>query len=528
MKADNVPAGTVIIQQGDIGDYFYVVAEGNVTFAVDGNHVGGCSKGATFGELALLYDCPRAATCIANTDCRLWSVDQKTFRYMLANSTVAQQKDTVDVLRKVKFLAGLEEEALIKIADALATLNFDAGDKIINKGDAGEVFYIVKEGRVKAHDIGFGDSQFVDQHYGPGEFFGERALLTGEPRAADITAEVATVCLCLSRENFEKSLGPLQELMDHAAEKHVLMGVPLFANSEFEPYEMTKLTDLVEEVEFEKDEVIAEEGQAAKQSLYIIRKGKVTVVNKNGMISTLSPGDYFGDKLIQADDEAKCKQTITAEEASTCGVLTKSAIESVIGNVSRLGKALPPVASKLDRTIKFGDLTKLRILGVGTFGKVWLVKHKKTSKAYALKMLSKREIMGHHQVKGVIREKNIMASIDHPFVVDLRCTFQDDRNLYMLIELVQGGELFTVIHTATRDCIPNSHARFYAACVLESLSTLHGRKIAYRDLKPENILVDSSGYCVLVDLGFAKVVTDKTYTLCGTPEYLAPEIILCE
>ena len=81
---------------------------------------------------------------------------------------------------------------------------------------------------------------------------------------------------------------------------------------------------------------------------------------------------------------------------------------------------------------------KVRILGVGTFGKVWLVSHKKTQVPYALKMLSKREIIGHHQVEGVIREKNIMSSIDHPFVVNLVNTFQDPKHLYMLIELVQG------------------------------------------------------------------------------------------
>jgi protein kinase A len=129
-------------------------------------------------------------------------------------------------------------------------------------------------------------------------------------------------------------------------------------------------------------------------------------------------------------------------------------------------------------------------------------------------------------VDGVIREKNIMASLDHPFVVNLVSTFQDERSLYMLIELVQGGELFSVIHTETRDGIPNGNSRFYAACILESLAHLHTRCICYRDLKPENILIDEKGYCVLVDLGFAKIVVDKTFTLCGTPEYLAPEIIL--
>ncbi|EED94042.1 THAPSDRAFT_32704, partial [Thalassiosira pseudonana CCMP1335] len=216
MKADTVPAGTIIIAQGDIGDYFYVVEDGQISFAVDGNHVGACTRGASFGELALLYNCPRAATCIANTNCRLWKVDQRTFRYMLANNNASQQKDTIDVLRKVQFLADLDESMLIKIADALTTVSFQAGERIINKGDVGEVFYILKEGRVRVHDIGFGDSQYVDQILGPGDFFGERALLTGDPRLANITAETASVTLCLSRETFEKTLGPLQDLIDHA------------------------------------------------------------------------------------------------------------------------------------------------------------------------------------------------------------------------------------------------------------------------------------------------------------------------
>lgn len=526
MMMDTIPGGTVIIQQGDIGDYFYVVEEGHVSFSVDGNHVGACTRGASFGELALLYNCPRAATCLANTECRLWKVDQKTFRYMLANNQANTQKDIHDVLRKVPFLSELEDLMLTRISDALTTVTFPPGERIINKGDVGEVFYILREGNVKVHDIGFGDSQYVDQVLSPGDWFGERALLTGEPRVANVTAETNCSTLCLSRETFEKTLGPLQNLINHAAKKRVLMGVPIFANSFFQPHEMEKLTDLVTEVTFQRGQIIAEEGEPAKQNLYIIRSGKIVITNDNGMINNLGTGDYFGETAIQSEDSVMSHQTITSEKETTCGVLTKSSIESVIGDITRLGKPLAPISSKLNTTIKLKELIKFRILGVGTFGKVWLVSHKKTGRPYALKMLSKREIIGHHQVEGVIREKNIMSSIDHPFVVNLICTFQDDRSLYMLIELVQGGELFSVIHTETRDGVPNANSRFYAACILESLSHLHHRHIAYRDLKPENILIDHLGYCVLVDLGFAKIVMDKTYTLCGTPEYLAPEIIL--
>lgn len=526
MSMDTVPAGSVIIRQGDIGDYFYVVEDGHVSFQVDNNHVGACTRGASFGELALLYHCPRAATCLANTDCRLWKVDQKTFRFMLANNTASQQKDVQDVLRKVPFFLELDDSTLNKIIDALTTVSFAQGEAIINKGDVGEVFYIIKEGNVKVSDIGFGDSQYVDQSLSAGDWFGERALLTGEPRAANVTATSSCTTLCLSRDTFEKILGPLQDLIKHASRKRVLMGVPIFANSHFQPHEMERLTNLMREVDFRANEVLSEEGQLANQALYIIHSGKVNVANDNGMISTLNPGDYFGENTLQGEDGTISHSTITAIEDSVCGVLTKTAIESVIGSVQRLGKAVAPVASKLDRSIKFRDLVKYRILGVGTFGKVWLIAYKKTGVAYALKMLDKREIIGHHQVEGVIREKNIMSSIDHPFVVNLVSTFQDERSLYMLIDLVQGGELFSVIHTDMDDGVDNNFGCFYAACILESLAHLHHRHICYRDLKPENVLIDAKGYCVLVDLGFAKIVMDKTYTLCGTPEYLAPEIIL--
>mmetsp|Transcript_13887 Transcript_13887/g.20282 ORF Transcript_13887/g.20282 Transcript_13887/m.20282 type:complete len:788 (+) Transcript_13887:78-2441(+) len=526
MMMETVAAGTVIIQQGDIGDFFYVVEDGHVSFSVDGNHVGACTRGASFGELALLYNCPRAATCVSNSACRLWKVDQYTFRHMLANNTANQQKDVHDVLRKVPFLSELDDRMLLKISDALTTVTFHAGERIINKGDVGEVFYILREGSAKVHDIGFGDSQYVDQHLGPSDWFGERALLTGEARVANVTATTNCSCLCLSRDTFEKTMGPLQNLIDHAMKKRVLMGVPIFANSHFQPHEMAHLTDLVTEVTFHKGEILAEEGKPMKQCLYIIRTGKITVANDNGLINNLTAGDYFGEKTLQTEEGSISHASITANEETTCGVLTRSAVESVIGSVGRLGKALPSKITKLDKNLKLKDMIKFRILGVGTFGKVWLVSHKRTGKPYALKMLNKREIIGHHQVEGVIREKNIMASIDHPFVVNLVATMQDDRNLYMVVDLVQGGELFSVIHTETRDGIPNTNARFYAACILESLSHLHHRHISYRDLKPENVLVDSKGYCLLVDLGFAKIVMDKTYTLCGTPEYLAPEIIL--
>lgn len=177
------------------------------------------------------------------------------------------------------------------------------------------------------------------------------------------------------------------------------------------------------------------------------------------------------------------------------------------------------------RTWHFQDFDLRATVGTGTFGRVRMVrvKHTKERAPMALKILKKSECIRLKQVEHVKQERAIMSMIEHPFIVNLLTTFQDDKRLFMLMEFVNGGELFTYLRKEGR--LPNDHARFYAGEILLALSYLHCVNIAYRDLKPENILIDLEGHVKITDFGFAKVVEDRTFTLCGTPEYLAPEII---
>ncbi|CAO3621657.1 unnamed protein product [Cunninghamella blakesleeana] len=169
------------------------------------------------------------------------------------------------------------------------------------------------------------------------------------------------------------------------------------------------------------------------------------------------------------------------------------------------------------------DFELLDTLGTGTFGRVYLTKFKTTNKFYAMKVLKKSEVVRLKQVEHLLSEKNILASIRFPFIVDLFCTFQDDVNLYMLLEYVVGGELFSHLRRAGR--FTNDMTRFYASEIVLAIEYLHSKNIIYRDLKPENLLIDHQGHIKITDFGFAKTVVDRTWTLCGTPEYLAPEII---
>lgn len=164
-------------------------------------------------------------------------------------------------------------------------------------------------------------------------------------------------------------------------------------------------------------------------------------------------------------------------------------------------------------------------LGTGTFGRVRLVQanYQGTLRTFALKMLKKTEIIRLKQVEHIKAEKAILSRITHPYIVNLYHTFQDERCIYMLMEYVVGGELFSQLRREGR--FVNDTARFYASEIILALEYLHNQNIVYRDLKPENLLLDKDGHIKITDFGFAKVVEDRTWTLCGTPEYLAPEII---
>jgi serine/threonine protein kinase len=175
---------------------------------------------------------------------------------------------------------------------------------------------------------------------------------------------------------------------------------------------------------------------------------------------------------------------------------------------------------------KTDDYEIKEILGTGSFGKVRLVRHKATGFVYAMKQLSKSVILRTKQLEHMMAEKNILAALRFPFIVQFYGSLQDERHLYLVLQYVIGGEFFTHLRSANR--FPNDTARFYAAAVVLGFEHLHDQNIIFRDLKPENLLLDNLGYVKITDFGFAKRIdpTVKTWTLCGTPEYLAPEIIL--
>ncbi|ORM40303.1 cAMP-dependent protein kinase catalytic subunit PRKX [Babesia sp. Xinjiang] len=167
-------------------------------------------------------------------------------------------------------------------------------------------------------------------------------------------------------------------------------------------------------------------------------------------------------------------------------------------------------------------------VGTGSYATVCIASLKSAPEChrstFALKVLHKTKVIAERQVVHLRNERRILSAIKHPFIVQYLGSFQDDVNIYMLLEYVSGGELFSYIYKY--GALGHTVARFYTAQAVLAIDFLHFKGIVYRDLKPENMLLDRFGHIRLVDFGFAKQVKNKTYTVCGTHDYLAPEIFL--
>ncbi|CAM9582066.1 unnamed protein product, partial [Scytosiphon promiscuus] len=432
--------GTQVITQNEKGDDFYVVEEGVlrcfVTFPGEKEEVevrAPYVRGESFGELALMYNNPRAATLRAAEDCKLWSIQRSTVRSILTSIRAKMVAKKMELLGNVvigedTLKSKLSQSDIERLVDALEEEEFKDGDCIVREGEVGHFFYILQSGGISVHrrdegSDGVSSEADADEAGGmgpqitvlkPGSYFGERALLSDETRKATCMAIGPTICLSLGREDFASVLGPLEEVMSKAA------GIEPLAKS--------------------------------------------------------APSAGNGDHHIEVKPE---------------------------------------------------DLEAIRSLGEGAFGNVKLVLHKPTGRAFALKCQGKKAIVANELQDHILEERRLLMKLDHPFILKLHDSFQDDRYIYFVLEALMGGEIFT--HLRRAGMFEEHHTKFYAATVLCALQHMHDRCIAYRDLKPENLVLDDMGYIKIVDLGLAKVIPNGyTWTICGTPDYLAPEIILNE
>lgn len=224
MKECKFAAGQKVINEGDNGDFLFVIEKGQLECIKASNGedkvVKTVNEGDVFGELALLYNCPRAASVVAKDECICWELDRESFNYIVKDAAVARRNKYDEFLQSVTLLASLEAYERSQIADALKPEKFQKGDCIVKQDDPGDKFYIVEEGTLYAlKDIDGSSKRVMD--YKVGDYFGELALLKNQPRAASVIVESENAkVLSMSRLSFNKMLGPLAELLSSKVQSY--------------------------------------------------------------------------------------------------------------------------------------------------------------------------------------------------------------------------------------------------------------------------------------------------------------------
>jgi len=322
-------------------------------------------------------------------------------------------------------------------------------------------------------------------------------------------------------------VGSLKLLMQRQQVRRVLSEIRVYKNLDSAVLE--RVLASFKHIHNKQGECVVEEGEAWSY-FSIILDGTVQVANKaRGVLGEMGPGKWFGDfKTPTAMASIICKADTTIARLST-NDFSRATISSTYVTHEQSKAATVRVRSLQEsKEIHFNQLKMYNVLGVGTFSKVRLTHYRDQESNkdfwFAMKCIDKRTVVQHGAEAQIMNEVDIIQKLDHPFIIALSATFKDENKLYMLTELVQGGEFFTFI--ANRGILSDEESRFYAANVLLAVEYMHNHNIVYRDLKPENIVMASNGYLKLVDLGFAKRMTSgQTYTVCGTPDYIAPEIV---
>ncbi|XP_073992115.1 cGMP-dependent protein kinase for isoform X2 [Rhodnius prolixus] len=369
----------------------------------------------------------------------------------------------------------------------------------------------------------------------PGKVFGELAILYNCKRTATIKAATDCKLWAIERQCFQ-TIMMRTGLIRQAEYTDFLKSVPIFKNLPEET--LIKISDVLEETYYNEGDYIIRQG-ARGDTFFIISKGqvKVTIRQPNCLeekfIRTLRKGDFFGEKALQGDDLRTANIVADDPEGVSCLVIDRETFNQLISGLDEIRTRYKDEAIDRKRLneefegLRLNELRVLATLGVGGFGRVELVQiAHDPARSFALKQMKKSQIVETRQQQHIMSEKEIMGEANCEFIVKLYKTFKDRKYLYMLMESCLGGELWTILRD--KGHFDDSTTRFYTACVIEAFDYLHSRNIIYRDLKPENLLLDVSGYVKLVDFGFAKKLQHgrKTWTFCGTPEYVAPEVIL--
>ena len=634
MRLYSLNQGEIVFYQGNPGYKFFILAKGSVEVIINGSVKTILYPGAGFGELALIHDLKRTATIRTKENSLMWGIGRKIFRETLKTLNTLNHEENKKFIKSVPFFQSLSDSQTNSLLSIIVSQSFSHGQKIIQEGDPGELFYIIQEGQVECSAKGQ-----VIRSLSVGDYFGEQALIYNSPRTATVTAVNKVKVLSIGKDSLTEAVGDRLQFilynntlrialdlsehlrgLDKKMKENLIKSFEIFSFSKGEIaipagamknkyiwivlkgkvvrqdgkvlerfenlgakwayYEkegmieknwiadcdvdigiirkdaidkvvcgkvcqkiqenyiisilkqvylfrviseakLLLLAKAVKLVEFAENQNIFKQGDQG-DSFFIIKQGEVLILKDEKVIRTVCKGNYFGERSILLNETRTA--SALSKTISSLWVISREEFLSIIDeNIQPL--LLKRIHLQDDTiSLSLSDLYVIDNIGKGSFGNVYLTVKKQTRFLYALKSISRKKIKFYNLYDTLRLEKEVLQRLEHQFIIKFVKSFKDAKRIYFLLEYASGLSMYEVLRFLNVLC--TSKCRFYASCLLLILEHLHQNSIVYRDLKPENLIVEPDGYLKLIDFGTAKIINSRTYSVIGTPHYMAPEVIL--
>ena len=275
---------------------------------------------------------------------------------------------------------------------------------------------------------------------------------------------------------------------------------------------------MVSILKYKNKDIIVTQNQPG-DSFFIIKSGKVEVLKNGVFIRNISKNDYFGERSLILNKPRTA--TVKAVGEVECWTLTKSQFTTVFDE--NMKQQLLERIELQDDKIELSDLCVVNMLYSSKFSNFFLCVNKNSSKLYILKTILRANIVTPELQSSVVTQKKILSQLDHNLIVKLVKTYKDMTRLCLLMEYVKGVDFTTALKVLKKP--DELDSRFYTGCFLLILEYLHEQEIIFRDFNLKNLLIDAQGYPKLIDFSSAKYIQGRTYTLIGTPHFVAPEVI---
>ena len=506
----------VICKEGEPGSCMYIIKKGEVNCVKNDKIIRTLVKGDNFGQKALLEGNRRTLDVVAKTDCILCSISVEFFKNQFGEDFKDQLYFSFlgIAFKKSNSFNSINSNMLAKTFSYFSFKSFKRDEVVYESGtDASKKLCVILEGNIIDKTI----NKIEGKRY---EVLFENELANSEEYIIkhDLLADPDCTIAEADFDEIKRALGgSLKAAKNASSQINTLSKIRFFRSLNDDKKELIQKELKIEK--FNNGKKIIMQG-AIGNKLYIIKEGRVDFFLNSKYIKSAYEGDDFGSKSLIISD-SKNSSTVIANGVVVCYTLSADIFKRILD--PNLMEYFQNKISLEDYSIELKDLDNIKELGKGNYGFVNLVRSKKNKQLYAIKALDLMQIKKENLQQSVELEKNVLLKVDHPFIMKLVKYLKNDTHIFFIMEYIRGKELWDVMRDI--GLCDKVQTQFYGASLLSAMDYLHKHHYIYRDLKPENVMINDKGYIKLIDFGTVKEIKDRTTTIVGTPQYMAPEMV---